>query len=409
MSAQYRHRAVFAFPIVSLVWDRRHEATSDKAAQVEIRIAYRSRQKYMVTGVKLLPGEWKNGLVVNCPDALVMNNFLEQRLHEVKAVIGKMIAEDDIDIYAVPERLERLHKKEQKVNMFDYFEKRLEVRLYKKSTRTRQHHQLLLNFLSDWRGIRDFSEITEENIVKMDKFLQKCGLQENSRWCNYHRTLNSLIIDAVNDGHLKKNPYKWLNIGKGDDRAGIGKHLTPDEFNAIKSAVMPTESLERVRDLFVFQTCTCLSYEDLTRFKIKDISEVKGKKVYAGKRGKTGIPFTIPLLPPALEVLDKYGGKLPLISNVKYNLYIKEVAKAAGLDRIVTVVDRKTHHVTEKSLHQAVTTHWGRHTGATLLLNNGVPMQIVSKICGHSSIRMTERIYAALLDETVVEAVKTLN
>lgn len=388
--AQYRHRAVFAFPIVSLVWDRRHEATSDKAAQVEIRIAYRSKQKYMVTGVKCTTTQWKNNLVVNRQDALVMNNFLEQRLHEVKAVIGKMIAEDDINIFAVPERLERLHRKEEKVDMYDYFEKRLEVRLYKKSPRTKQHHQLLLNFLTDWRGIRQFSDITEENIVKMDKALQKRGLQENSRWCNYHRTLNSLIIDAVNDGHLKKNPYKWLNIGKGDDRAGIGKHLLPEEFQRIRNAEMPTDSLQRVRDLFVFQTYTCLSYKDLEDFSPKNITEVKGKKVYVGKRHKTGIPFTIPLLSPALEVLEKYGDKLPLISNVKYNAYLKHVANAAGIDK-------------------PITTHWARHTGATLLLNSGVPMQVVSRICGHSSIRMTERTYAALLDETVVEAVKNIN
>lgn len=384
-----KHRAFFAFPIISLVWDRRHQATKDKPGMVEIRIAYRGRQKYMVTGVKCLPNEWKNGLVVNRKDALLLNNFLEQRLHEVKAIIAKMATEDDIDIFAVPERLERLHRKEEKVDMFDYFEKRLEVRLYKKSPRTKQHHLLLLTFLSDWGGIRQFSDITEENIVKMDKALKKRGLQESSRWCNYHRTLNSLIIDAINDGHLKKNPYKWLNIRKGDDRAGIEKHLTPDEFQRIKEAEMSSDSLERVRDLFVFQTYTCLSYKDLEDFSQKNITEVKGKKVYAGKRHKTGIPFTIPLLPPALEILEKYGGKLPLISNVKFNKYLKDVAKAAGIEK-------------------PITTHWARHTGATMLLNSGVPMQVVSRICGHSSIRMTERTYAALLDETVVEAVNQI-
>ena len=88
----------------------------------------------------------------------------------------------------------------------------------------------------------------------------------------------------------------------------------------------------------------------------------------------------------AIALVRRYKGKLPLISNVKYNLYLKEVAKAAGIDK-------------------PVTTHWARHTGATLLLNQGVPMEIVSKVCGHSSIKMTEKIYAKLLDETVVKAV----
>lgn len=108
---------------------------------------------------------------------------------------------------------------------------------------------------------------------------------------------------------------------------------------------------------------------------------------YIGKRGKTGKNFTIPLLPPALKILKKYNNKLPIISNVKYNLYLKAVAQNAGVDK-------------------PLTTHWARHTGATLLLNEGVDMRIVSKICGHSSTRITEKVYAKLLDETVVDALK---
>ena len=96
------------------------------------------------------------------------------------------------------------------------------------------------------------------------------------------------------------------------------------------------------------------------------------------------------MLKPALDILHKYSGKLPIISNVKYNAYLKVVAQAAGIDK-------------------PRTTHWARHTGATLLLNEGVPMQIVSKICGHSSTKMTEQIYAKLLDETVVDAIKKLD
>ena len=110
-------------------------------------------------------------------------------------------------------------------------------------------------------------------------------------------------------------------------------------------------------------------------------------KVYVGKRGKTKQTFTVPLLPPTLELLKKYCNKLPVISNQKYNDALKELTVVAGLDK-------------------PLSTHWARHTGATMLLNAGVPMQVVSKICGHSSTKMTERVYAKLLDETVVKAVK---
>ena len=109
--------------------------------------------------------------------------------------------------------------------------------------------------------------------------------------------------------------------------------------------------------------------------------------VYIGKRTKTGKQYVIPLLSQTMDILKKYNDRLPLISNVKYNLYLKAVAQSAKIDK-------------------SLSSHWARHTGATLLLNEGISMQVISKICGHSSTKITERIYAKLLDETVVDAIK---
>lgn len=211
-----------------------------------------------------------------------------------------------------------------------------------------------------------------------------------SKWNNYHRFLNSFIIDAFDAGYIRKNPYKWVNIEKDKNTSGIEKFLTQAEFNKLKNTSMPTVSLERVKDLFIFQAYTCLSYTDLKDFDSTQIKQIKDMKVYTGKRHKTGKPFTIPILNPAYNILMKYRDTLPAISNVKYNLYLKTVVQAAGIDK-------------------PLTSHWARHTGATLLLNEGVDISIVAKICGHSSIRITEQIYAKLLDETVIEAVKDLN
>lgn len=130
---------------------------------------------------------------------------------------------------------------------------------------------------------------------------------------------------------MTKNPYKWVQIEKEKSRTGIGKYLSPEEFEKIRSMRMSTESLERVRDLFVFQTYTCMAYTDLSDFDASKIQEVKGMKVYVGKRNKTKETFTIPLLSPALTILTKYNNKLPLISNVKYNEYLKVVAQAVGI------------------------------------------------------------------------------
>jgi len=89
-------------------------------------------------------------------------------------------------------------------------------------------------------------------------------------------------------------------------------------------------------------------------------------------------------LQPALAILKQYKYKLPIISNVKYNSYLKEAVMYAQIDK-------------------PVTTHYARHTGATMLLNEGIPMHIIQHILGHASIRETEKTYAKLMDETIVE------
>ena len=96
------------------------------------------------------------------------------------------------------------------------------------------------------------------------------------------------------------------------------------------------------------------------------------------------------LLKPALAILKRYNGILPIISNVKYNAYLKAVAQFAKIDK-------------------PITSHWARHTGATILLNMGVDMEVVAKILGHSTTKITRAVYAKLLDETVVKAMQDVD
>ena len=91
------------------------------------------------------------------------------------------------------------------------------------------------------------------------------------------------------------------------------------------------------------------------------------------------------VLQPAWDVLERNGGSLPMMSNVKYNECLKVLAVMAGIDK-------------------PLSSHWARHTGATMLLNSGVDMEIVSKVLGHSSTKITREVYAKPLDETVADA-----
>ena len=373
----------FRFPCINLVYNRYRKASPAKDAVIEICIAYQRKQKWMSTGIRVFPKEWQRGRITNRLDAIPLNKTLDLMLAEVHQEIYEMLAEGDLDIFAIPARLEK--KRNEKVPFLEFCQERAKIRKYGKAEDSQERYNRFLRFLGEYGKIKRFSDLNERTVMELDKYLVSKGMVAKSRWCNYHRFLNSFILDARKEGLLQVNPYDRVKIEKGNDKEGIHRRLTPDEFHAIEQLQLDSERLARVRDLFVFQTYTCLSYTDLASFDPAKIKDVKGSKVYVGYRGKTKQKFTIPLLKPALDILERYKDKLPILSNVRYNDYLKEVMQAAGIGK-------------------PVSTHWARHTGATLLLNSGVPLKVVQKICGHASSKMTESIYADTLDETVVDA-----
>lgn len=119
------------------------------------------------------------------------------------------------------------------------------------------------------------------------------------------------------------------------------------------------------------------------------LSTEEGLLYIEKRRKKTGVKFLVVLLPEALAIARKYDFHLPVISNQRYNSYLKEIATLCGI---------------EKNMHS----HIGRHTAATFLLNRGIPMDIVAKVLGHSTTAQT-RHYAKLLDETVSREFKKLS
>ena len=152
---------------------------------------------------------------------------------------------------------------------------------------------------------------------------------------------------------------------------------------------MPSPGLDNVRDLFLFQCYTALSYCDMALLEPKDFHSNEEGTLYLRKnRKKTGVEFFIVLLPEAVAIARKYHFKLPLISNQRYNNYLKEIGALCNID---------------KPMHS----HIGRHTAATYLLNRSVPMEMVAKVLGHTTTKQT-RHYAKLLDRSVFDEFKKL-
>jgi site-specific recombinase XerD len=368
---------------LSFIHNRR-KVEKTKESVVELRISAGKERKYISTGVKVLPKEWSNGSVVGRKDWKELNDQIQVIKKKVSEIVTKMMDEDCLDLGAIPGILKG--RMVQQETFISYAKGLAKLRERSLSVGTIKHYKTIFDFLESWKGLTYFSDITERTILKMDDELASRGLKESSRW-NYHKIVKIFVQQAFDDGLIKTNPYKRVGLKRGGED-GLHRCLTIEEFNSFKNCVIPLESLRKVRDLFVFQTYTCLSYSDLEVFDYKKCEKIKGQVVYKGRRVKTGQEFTIVLLKPALEILNRYKNKLPIISNVKYNLYLKAAVRYAKIDK-------------------PVSTHWARHTGATILLNEGnVPMHIVQHILGHATIRETEKTYAKVLDRSIVESME---
>lgn len=195
---------------------------------------------------------------------------------------------------------------------------------------------------------------------------------------------------------IEKDPFvRWKPVYEKNER----EFLSEDKLKTLENYSFPIERLDRMRDLFVFSCYTGISYADLIR-----LTEINlhlgddGKKWIITKRQKTKTPIKIPLLEKAHELLIKYDGHpmtevsntlFPIITNEKLNLYLKEVAGACGIKKNLTF-------------------HMSRHTFAiTVTLSNGVPIETVSRLLGHTKIATTQ-IYARVLDEKINEDMAVL-
>ncbi|MBS9461653.1 site-specific integrase [Flagellimonas sp. 389] len=188
---------------------------------------------------------------------------------------------------------------------------------------------------------------------------------------------------------IDKDPFvRWKPTYEKRERP----FLTENELSNIETYHLPIARLERVRDLFIFSCYTGIAYIDIMNLTNDNILKgIDGNDWIFMNRQKTKSPVKVPLLGKAKELLIKYeshpmteitGTLFPVITNEKVNLYLKEIAEACGLKKNLTF-------------------HMARHTFATTVtLSNGVPIETVSKLLGHSKIASTQ-VYARVVERKV--------
>ncbi|MCB0431324.1 MAG: tyrosine-type recombinase/integrase [Flavobacteriales bacterium] len=205
----------------------------------------------------------------------------------------------------------------------------------------------------------------------------------------------SVFMYAMDLGWATSNPFAGIRIKKQPVNT---VYLNEDELDVLRKVRVHTERLERIRDIFVFCCFTGLAYADVKKLTYDDISrDMDGDYCILDRRQKTDIPYNIPLAPPAVEIIDRYreyqsirgiDNVLPVPANANYNAYLKEIRDLCGFTK-------------------ELTTHVARHTAATLMLSNGVAMEVVQRVLGHSEIRTTQH-YARLMPHRIKQSMKEL-
>lgn len=377
-------------PKVKLVFDRKHQANSTKEGAIDLRVCYDCKQKFLSTGVKVLPKNWdeRNECVKLRSDAVALNKAISLIKNDAITMLTDMVREGEVDL----SRLGDIFKpKVYDMTFVEYVKSRIGKRNV--SDHTRERYDTFVSVFSDWGGVVNFADVTESKVREFDEWLHRRvvrgHLMEQSTIASYHKYFKIFINDAVVDGFLKANPYqtKRIRIDKGE--GGQIACLTEKQVEDIENLEGLDAFLERTRDLFLFQCYTGLAYSDMQKFKLKDYQkDEQGRYVIKGTRTKTKTDYTFLLSEKALAIVNRYKGRLPMISNQKYNLYLKSVGTMIGVPK----------------LHS----HMGRSTFASTCLNKGMNTDILKHALGHTTTIQTNR-YATMQDNTIVQAFEDLD
>lgn len=200
----------------------------------------------------------------------------------------------------------------------------------------------------------------------------------------YCQKVKTVVRFGIDNNRIKINPFTNIHLRKAEKNV---QFLTEEEVAKIKNHDFHNESLNKVRDLFIFQAASGLSYTDMAKLVPSDFQVTENGDYYIhDKRNKTGVYYTAVILSDGVEILKKYDFKLPIISNQKTNVYLKTIRDICGISK-------------------PLFTHVARHTYATRCLNRGIRLEVVAKLLGHSTTKLTTH-YAKFVQKTIINEVQ---
>lgn len=374
-----------------LVYNRKKQLNKQGTALVQVEASLNQRKIYFKTNIYLKPEHWdrRTSQVIVHPQADDLNSMLFEfvlHLQGVELALWKR------GVPATLSLLKDAMKKNRPVNVtFPVFAKEY-VQHSDRRESTKENLYTTITVLQEFRPGLDFKDITYTFLKDFEVYLREKGNGVNTV-AKHLRQLRTLVNEAINQGYIHADAYPFRKF-KIKQEKGRHEFLTPDELRKLENLEISDKKLRHVLDAFLFCCYVGLRFSDFCQLKQSNFIRVSGKKWLHFKSVKTGIELRLPLHllfeGKALSILDRYNIAefASLGSNSEVN---KALSVIVGMARI------KKH----------VTYHTARHTCATLLIHQGVPITTVQKLLGHTSVKTTE-IYSEILSNTIVRDLKAV-
>lgn len=374
-----------------LVYNRKKHLNRQGTALVQIEASLNQRKVYFKTNLYLKPEHWdsRRSQVYNHPQADDLNTMLYEFILQLQAI--------ELGLWkrGVPATLSLLKDaivKDKPVNVtFSVFARDYVLSSDRKDS-TKENLLTTITVLQEFRSGLDFKDITYTFLKEFEAYLREKGNSVNTI-AKHLRQLRTLVNEAINQGYIHADAYPFRKF-KIKQEKGRHEFLTPDELKKLENLQVSDRRLRHVLDAFLFCCYVGLRFSDFCQLSPANFIRVNGKRWLHFKSIKTGVEIRLPLHllfeGKALAILDKYdiSDFANLGSNSETNKALVELAVLARIKKHITY-------------------HTARHTCATLLIHQGVPITTVQKLLGHTSVKTTE-IYSEILSNTIVRDLKAV-
>ena len=370
-------------------------------APIYCRITYNKCRKQFATGIFIEPEYWDNikqKILPENKENTISNKKISLVSHQInEAFLMLQILPNEFDVDDVYRKYKGEDSKEEITILGAYdlhndkTEKLIGIDFNKLSwSRYVESRRKVALFISKFYKRKDvrLRDLDLKFIQDLEYFFKtELKLKQATVYRSIQR-IKKIIQFAISENYLKKDPF---HLYKNKKYKTVIIYLTDVELKKLEKHNFSQERLQQVKDMFIFCCYTGLAYAEMSTLTTKNIEiGFDGKEWIQMIRKKTNRKISIPILPKAKEILDKYNDELPSISNQKFNSYLKEISELLSIDK------KLTHHIARKTF------------ATTVLLYNNVPMEIVSELLGHSNMNVTQSHYGKVVQKKVSEQINVL-